>query len=168
MDEACKGCIHGYTEVSIFHCKKGFPERPCQERKLKSDAVEESKPAPGNRIAVRMIHNFPIPLQRGEQGSKEREESNIEIHNHLLSLGLSIEDLSGDGYYIPVKWQESKDYVHFTYGNKWRSARKNCVVFETENPDFIEGIAKQTGDLEADMGIDVDEECCDPPEPDTY
>lgn len=122
-----------------------------------------------NRIAVRMIDDFPIPLQRGEQGTREREISNIEIHNHLLERGLTGEDLSGDGYYIPDEWEESgTSFVAFKFRDKHSSAHKKCVVFESENPDFIEGIAKQTGDLEADMGINVDEECGDPPEPDIY
>lgn len=37
MDEACKGCIHGSYDGSIFNCAKGFPPRPCQERKLRRD-----------------------------------------------------------------------------------------------------------------------------------
>jgi hypothetical protein len=91
-----------------------------------------------------MIHNFPIPLQRGAQGSEERKESNSEIYTALIERGLTGEDLGGDGYFIPEEWKESgTSYVSFKFRDNWISAHRKCVVFETENPEFLKGLDSQ-------------------------
>lgn len=96
----------------------------------------------GNRIAIHVLDDFCVPLQRGMQGDLEREGSNKEIEECLNGHGYDVSDMVDAGYFVPEEWwQENRAFVLFkdTEG-KWRRASIRCVIFEKKNPAFFVGL----------------------------
>ena len=93
------------------------------------------------RIAVHVFYDLILPIQRGEPGSPEREESNKELEAVFRNSEYykSEEDLNDlfyeDGYFTTDHWRIENDKVIFKGSDgKEYSAPKRWLIFESEYP----------------------------------
>ena len=118
-----------------------------------------------NRIAVHVLDNFCLPVQRGNPGTKERELSNLEMRKTVEEHGLNWEDILCAGYFIPNSWENvDDDTIRFKNSNgEWENVKKSWVIFESECPDFLELLDRQVeenddwdeGEFPETMGISL-------------
>ncbi|MCK4784959.1 MAG: hypothetical protein KAV87_14500, partial [Desulfobacteraceae bacterium] len=107
---------------------------------------EKEVPWKKNRIAVHVLDDFCLPLQKGMPGEKEREDSNREIDKVLKEHNCDWSDYSDEGYFVPDDWIDRGNKITFrnTEG-QWENVKRDWVIFEKEHPDFFEHLDKQQG-----------------------
>ena len=96
------------------------------------------------RIAIHVLYDFCLPLQKGAPGSEERTKSNKEIAEVLQEHKCDHSDLLYDGgYYIPKRWLEKDGKIRFENSNgDWETVPKDWVIFERNAPVFFDGMDK--------------------------
>ena len=98
-----------------------------------------------NRIAVHVLYDFCLPLQKGKPLSEERKASNLEIQKVLEENNCDYDNIMDAGYFIPDEW-EWVDVENIRFKNskgEWETVKKSWVIFEKENPDFLKGLDSQ-------------------------
>ena len=89
-----------------------------------------------SRIAVHVLYDFCLPLQKGIPGSIERKDSNEQIKKVLEEHECDFSDvLDSAGYFVSQKWYRKKYRVLFRNSEgKWEEVPAGWVIFEEENP----------------------------------
>ena len=109
----------------------------------------------GDRIALQVVSDVVIPLQRGDPNTPERKKSNMEIERFFIENHLDNNDIIDAGYFVTDKWEEKKGVIFFVnWKGKTEFIKKSWVIFEKTNP----GIFKEWDDYEKKEDKEMEED----------
>lgn len=93
-----------------------------------------------NRIAIHVLWDFCLPLQKGKPGTDERIKSCNEIKKVLEEHNYDYDDIFDAGYYIAdaKDWEERNGNIWFknSLGNI-EIVKREWVIFEKDHPSFF-------------------------------
>ncbi|HUT00636.1 MAG TPA: hypothetical protein VMY59_09995 [Candidatus Thermoplasmatota archaeon] len=92
----------------------------------------------GDRIALHVLYDVCLPLQKGDVNTDERKKSNEEIKKTLLEHHCDLNFINDAEYFIADEWEEKKGVIWFKNSKGIAEfVKKNWVIFEKQHPDIF-------------------------------
>jgi hypothetical protein len=98
----------------------------------------------GDRIALHVLYNICLPLQKGEPNTEERKKSNKEIKEVMIANNHNPNDILDSGYFLADEWEEKKGIIWFKNSlGISEFVKKSWVIFEKQHPDIFKSWDEQ-------------------------